>query len=50
MSGSSWTTDAPFRETKQAIEAARSRGILAVEIEPAALYVFASATGVRLLE
>lgn len=39
--GSSWTTDAPFRETAQAIAAARIRGILAVEMEAAALYAFA---------
>jgi uridine phosphorylase len=39
--GPSWTTDAPFRETAEAIAAARSRGILAVEMEAAALYTFA---------
>lgn len=43
--GSSWTTDAPFRETAEAIEAARSKGVLAVEMEAAALYVFAATTG-----
>ena len=47
--GSSWTTDAPFRETAEAIEAARGKGILAVEMEAAALYTFARAAGVRLL-
>ena len=47
--GASWTTDAPFRETAQAIEAARSKGILAVEMEAAALYTFARATGVQVL-
>jgi uridine phosphorylase len=47
--GASWTTDAPFRETTQAIEAARAKGILAVEMEAAALYTFASAAGVRAL-
>jgi uridine phosphorylase len=31
VTGSSWTTDAPFRETEEAIAAARSKGILAVE-------------------
>jgi len=40
--GASWTTDAPFRETSGAIEAARARGILAVEMEAAALYTFAA--------
>jgi uridine phosphorylase len=47
--GASWTTDAPFRETAQAIEAARSKGILAVEMEAAALYTFARSAGVRVL-
>ncbi len=40
--GASWTTDAPFRETEYATEYARSEGILAVEMEAAALYAFAS--------
>jgi len=39
--GSSWTTDAPFRETAEAIAAARAREVLAVEMEAAALYAFA---------
>ena len=47
--GASWTTDAPFRETSQAIEAARAKGILAVEMEAAALYAFAQAKGLRTL-
>lgn len=41
--GASWTTDAPFRETKAAIAAARAEGILGVEMEAAALYAFARA-------
>ena len=41
--GPSWTTDAPFRETAEAIESARMKGILAVEMEAAALYTFAHA-------
>jgi uridine phosphorylase len=41
--GSSWTTDAPFRETADAIAAARAKGVLAVEMEAAALYAFARA-------
>ena len=41
--GATWTTDAPFRETEQAIEAARGKGALAVEMEAAALYAFATA-------
>ncbi len=47
--GASWTTDAPFRETAEAIEAARKRGIIAVEMEAAALYAFARAANVRVL-
>lgn len=43
MSGATWTTDAPFRETETAIAAARARGILAVEMEAAGLYAFAQA-------
>jgi uridine phosphorylase len=41
--GAAWTTDAPFRETAGAIERCRERGILAVEMEAAALYAFACA-------
>lgn len=40
--GATWTTDAPFRETETAIERARTEGILAVEMEAAALYTFAA--------
>jgi uridine phosphorylase len=47
--GASWTTDAPFRETEEAIETARAYGILAVEMEESALYTFAKARGVRVL-
>lgn len=47
--GASWTTDAPFRETADAIQSARCRDILAVEMEAAALYAFANAAKVRVL-
>jgi uridine phosphorylase len=47
--GSTWTTDAPFRETADAIEAAKERGILAVEMEAAALYTFAKARNAQML-
>jgi uridine phosphorylase len=47
--GATWTTDAPFRETAQAIGAAKSRGILAVEMEAAALYCFAKVRAARVL-
>ena len=49
MTGASWTTDAPFRETEAAIKAARSKGVLAVEMEAAALYAFARKAGARIL-
>jgi len=45
LTGATWTTDAPFRETHAAIAAARARGILAVEMEAAGLYAFAAARG-----
>jgi uridine phosphorylase len=41
--GAVWTTDAPFRETAEAVAAMRARGLLAVEMEAAALYAFAAA-------
>jgi uridine phosphorylase len=41
--GGTWTTDAPFRETAEAIAAMQAKGLLAVEMEAAALYAFASA-------
>jgi len=41
--GATWTTDAPYRETPEAIADARDAGILAVEMEAAALYAFAEA-------
>ncbi|MDP6515880.1 MAG: nucleoside phosphorylase [Alphaproteobacteria bacterium] len=47
--GPSWTTDAPYRETQSAIEAARQQNILAVEMEAAALYAFARAKGAKVL-
>jgi len=43
LSGATWTTDAPFRETERAIENAQAQGILGVEMEAAALYAFAEA-------
>jgi len=47
--GATWTTDAPFRETESAIATAKSAGILAVEMEAAALYAFAQARGKAVL-
>jgi uridine phosphorylase len=41
LTGATWTTDAPFRETQPAIDAMREKGLLAVEMEASALYAFA---------
>jgi purine-nucleoside phosphorylase len=41
--GSTWTTDAPFRETASAIDACRNMGLVAAEMEAAALYAFSRA-------
>ncbi len=43
LRGATWTTDAPFRETAEVIETRRGQGLLAVEMEAAALYAFAQA-------
>jgi len=43
LTGATWTTDAPFRETQSAITTMKQRGLLAVEMETAALYAFAKA-------
>ena len=43
LRGATWTTDAPFRETEDAIALMRERRLLAVEMEAAALYAFARA-------
>lgn len=42
ITGATWTTDAPYRETPDAIAHAESLGIVAVEMEAAALYAFAA--------
>jgi hypothetical protein len=43
--GSTWTTDAPYRETEAAIARACDLGTLAVEMEAAALYAFGPTSG-----
>ena len=43
LTGATWTTDAPFRETEAAITRRKAEGLLAVEMEAAALYAFAHA-------
>jgi purine-nucleoside phosphorylase len=47
--GTTWTTDAPFRETAEAIALRRDEGILAVEMEAAGLCAFAAARGVPVI-
>lgn len=49
LRGGVWTTDAPFRETAEAIAGAAAEGLLAVEMEAAALYAFAEARRVPVL-
>lgn len=51
LTGSSWTTDAPYRETASAIAAAEHEGIACVEKEAASLYAYAyaTATGARVV-
>jgi len=45
LTGSSWTTDAPYRAAAiAAIAAARREGIACVEMEAAALYAYAYAS------
>ena len=41
--GATWTTDAPYRETAESIARRTDEGLLAVEMEAAALYAFAQA-------
>jgi uridine phosphorylase len=41
LTGATWTTDAPFRETQAAIDAMVKSNLMAVEMEAAALYAFA---------
>ena len=39
----SWTTDAPYRETKSSINAMKMKHVACVEMEASALYAFAKA-------
>ena len=45
LRGTSWTTDAPFRESAALIESRRSEGIVSVEMEAAALLAMGQALG-----
>lgn len=44
--GTSWSTDAPYRETADEVAAYQAEGVLAVDMEVAALYAVAQARGV----
>ena len=45
FAGVSWTTDAPFRETQQALDRHAADGVGCVEMEAAALYAYAESRG-----
>lgn len=45
LSGTVWTTDAPYRETKQQLSEYAGQGVLAVEMQAASLFAFAIARG-----
>jgi len=46
--GSSWTIDAPYRETKKEIAHYRNKGIQTVEMEASALFAVAKLRGVKI--
>ena len=48
MSGATWTTDAPYRETVQEVLEYRRRGVLTVEMEAAALFAVGQARHIAL--
>jgi uridine phosphorylase len=46
VQGSVWTTDAPYRETIEQLQRHADAGVLAVEMQAASLFAFATARGV----
>jgi uridine phosphorylase len=46
LGGAVWTTDAPYRETKQQLAEYARQGVLAVEMQAASLFAFAIARGI----
>ena len=46
LSGAVWTTDAPYRETKQQLAEYARQSVLAVEMQAASLFAFAIARGI----
>ena len=47
-SGTTWTTDAPYRETKAEVRHYQAEGVLTVEMEAAALFAVAACRGIDL--
>jgi uridine phosphorylase len=47
VSGKTWTTDAPYRETREKIQRRRDEGCIAVEMEAAGLMAVAQFRGVK---
>jgi uridine phosphorylase len=47
VTGTVWSTDAPYRETAEQLERHARNGILAVEMQAASLFAFGAARGVR---
>jgi uridine phosphorylase len=45
--GTSWTTDAPYRETHREVDCYMKEGILTVDMEAAALFAVAKSLGAR---
>lgn len=45
LSGAVWTTDAPYRETRQQLDEYARQGVLAVEMQAASLFAFGIARG-----
>jgi uridine phosphorylase len=47
LNGVTWTTDAPWRETRKEVERYKNKGILTIEMESAALFAVAKARRVK---
>lgn len=47
VSGASWTTDAPYRETRRKVEKYRQEGINTVEMEAAAVFAVCAYLGIQ---
>jgi len=46
IAGRVWTTDAPYRETREQLDRHAADGVLAVEMQAASLYAFGAARGI----